>query len=150
MQADRFTVKAREAVAAAQQLAAARRNPETAPSHLLVALLVQEDGLVVPIVQKLGEDPAAIGAQAHKAIEALPTLSEGGEEPRMSSSLAQTLRQAGKEMATLGDEYISTEHLLLALAESGSGIADILPARDALERAVAEVRGPHKVTSPNP
>ncbi len=150
MQADRFTVKSQEAVAAAQQLAAARRNPETAPAHLLVALLVQEDGLVPPILQKLGEDPAAIGAQAHKAIEALPTLSDGGEEPRMSAALAQALRQAEKEMAKLRDEYISTEHLLLALTEPGSGVADILPARDALERAIAEVRGPHKVTSPNP
>src|SRR5690242_5189263 len=108
MQADRFTVKSQEAVQAAQQLAAARRNPETAPAHLLVALLVQEDGLVVPILQKLGADPAAIGARAHELVEALPTLSDGGEDPRMSSTLAQTLRQAEKEMAKLGDEYIST------------------------------------------
>jgi ATP-dependent Clp protease ATP-binding subunit ClpB len=150
MQADRFTVKSQEAVQAAQQLAAARRNPETAPAHLLVALLVQEDGLVVPILQKLGADPAAIGAEAQSAVEALPTLGEGGEEPRMSSALAATLRQAEKEMAKLGDEYISTEHLLLALAEPGSGVAEVLPDRGPLERAVAEVRGPHKVTSPNP
>ena len=88
MQADRFTVKSQEAVAAAQQLAAARRNPEIAPAHLLVALLEQEDGLVVPILQKLGADPAAIGARAHEAVEALPTLGDGGEEPRMSSTLA--------------------------------------------------------------
>jgi ATP-dependent Clp protease ATP-binding subunit ClpB len=150
MQADRFTVKSQEAVAAAQQLAAARRNPETAPAHLLIALLVQEDGLVVPILQKLGADPAAIGAKAHEAVDALPTLGEGGEEPRMSSTLAATLRQAEKEMGRLGDEYISTEHLLLALTEAGSGVADVLPDRDGLEKAIAEVRGPHRVTSPNP
>jgi len=150
MQADRFTVKSQEAVQAAQQLAAARRNPETAPAHLLVALLLQEDGLVVPILQKLGADPAAIGAEAQNAMDALPTLGEGGEEPRMSSALAATLRQAEKEMAKLGDEYISTEHLLLALTEAGSGVAEVLPDRGPLERAVAEVRGPHKVTSPNP
>jgi ATP-dependent Clp protease ATP-binding subunit ClpB len=150
MQADRFTVKSQEAVQAAQQLAAARRNPETAPAHLLVALLVQEDGLVVPILQKLGADPASIGAHAHEAVDALPTLGEGGEEPRMSASLAATLRQAEKEMAKLGDEYISTEHLLLALTETGSGVADVLPDRGSLEGAISEVRGPHKVTSPNP
>ncbi len=150
MQADRFTVKSQEAVQAAQQLAAARRNPETAPAHLLVALLVQEDGLVVPILQKLGADPATIGAHAHEAVDALPTLGEGGEEPRMSASLAATLRQAEKEMAKLGDEYISTEHLLLALTETGSGVADVLPDRGSLEAAITEVRGPHKVTSPNP
>ncbi len=150
MQADRFTVKSQEAVQSAQQLAAARRNPETAPAHLLVALLVQEDGLVVPILQKLGADPAAIGTRAQAAVDALPTLGEGGEEPRMSTPLATTLRQAEKEMAKLGDEYISTEHLLLALTEPGSGVADVLPGRGPLEQAVAEVRGPHKVTSPNP
>jgi ATP-dependent Clp protease ATP-binding subunit ClpB len=150
MQADRFTVKSQEAVAAAQQLAAAGRNPETAPAHLLAALLAQEEGLVVPILQKLGADAAAIGARAREAVGALPTLGEGSEEPRMSSALAATLRQAEKEMAKLGDEYISTEHLLLALTEPGSGVADLLPGREPLERAIAEVRGPHRVTSPNP
>jgi ATP-dependent Clp protease ATP-binding subunit ClpB len=149
MQPDRFTVKSQEAVAAAQQLAAARHNPEISPAHLLAALLAQEDGLVPPILQKLGEDPSAIAAKAIAAIEKLPTLSEGGGEPRMSSALAQVLRQAEKEMAKLGDEYISTEHMLLALSEDGS-VSGILPDRDSLEGATAEVRGPHKVTSPNP
>jgi ATP-dependent Clp protease ATP-binding subunit ClpB len=148
MQPDRFTVKSQEAVAAAQQLATARHNPEVSPAHLLVALLVQEGGLVAPILQKLGEDPAAVGAKAHEAIEALPTLSDGDGEPRMSSNLAQTLRQAEKEMARLGDEYISTDHLLLALTEA-PGLGGALPDRDSLERAIAEVR-PRKVTTPNP
>src|SRR5262245_20797265 len=106
MQADRFTVKSQEAVAAAQSLAAERRNPEVTPAHLLVALLEQADGLVVPILQKLGSEPATIAARAEEAVAALPTQSEAGET-RMSSSLAQTLRQAEKEMAKLGDEYIS-------------------------------------------
>ncbi|HEX8751838.1 MAG TPA: ATP-dependent chaperone ClpB [Solirubrobacterales bacterium] len=150
MQADRFTVKSQEAVAAAQQLATARRNPEMTPAHLLVALLVQEDGLVPAILQKLGVDLAAIGARAHEAIDALPTLSDTVAEPRMSASLAQTLRQAEKEMAAMGDEYISTEHLLLGLTESGSGVTNVLPGREELEKAIGEVRGPHKVTSPNP
>jgi ATP-dependent Clp protease ATP-binding subunit ClpB len=150
MQADRFTVKSQEAVASAQQLATARRNPEITPAHLLVALLVQEDGLVTPILQKLGADPGAIGTRAHEAVDALPTLSEGADEPRMSATLGQTLRLAEQEMAKLGDEYISTEHLLLALTDGGSGVADVLPDRGSLEKAIAEVRGPHRVTSPNP
>jgi ATP-dependent Clp protease ATP-binding subunit ClpB len=149
MQPDRFTVKSQEAVAAAQQLATARNNPEIAPAHLLASLLAQEDGLVPPILQKLGEDPGAIAAKANEAIEQLPTLSQGGEEPRMSSALAQVLRQAEKEMAKLGDEYISTEHMLLALSEDDSA-SGALPDRGPLEGATAEVRGPHKVTSPNP
>ncbi len=151
MQPDRFTVKSQEAVAAAQQLASQKRNPEVAPAHLLIALLEQEDGLVVPILQKLGADLAAIGARANEVAEALPKLS-GDEQPeaRPSSALVKVLRQAESEMAKLGDEYISTEHILLALADKGSGVADVLPDRSSLERAVAEVRGPHKVTSPNP
>jgi ATP-dependent Clp protease ATP-binding subunit ClpB len=148
MQADRFTVKSQEAVAAAQELARTRRNPEIAPAHLLVSLLEQEDGLVVPILQKLGADTAAIAARANEAVAALPKLSGEGEEPRMSSNLAAVLRKAESEMAAMRDEYISTEHLLLALTDST--VAEILPGRESLEKAVAEVRGPHHVTSPNP
>jgi ATP-dependent Clp protease ATP-binding subunit ClpB len=150
MQADRFTVKSQEAVASAQQIAAQRRNPEVTPAHLLVALLDQVDGLVVPILQKLGSDPAAIGARADEAAAALPTVSGEATETRFSSTLAQTLRKAEQEMAKLGDEYISTEHLLLALTDGGSGVAGVLPERGSLEQAIAEVRGPHRVTSPNP
>ncbi|HEY1355403.1 MAG TPA: ATP-dependent chaperone ClpB [Solirubrobacterales bacterium] len=151
MQPDRFTVKSQEAVAAAQQLASQRRNPEVAPAHLLTALLEQADGLVVPILQRLGGDVGAIGARADEAVAALPTVS-GDERPdaRPSSALISVLQAAEKEMARLGDEYISTEHMLLALADGGSGVADILPDRGSLEKATAEVRGPHKVTTPNP
>ena len=148
MQPDRFTVKSQEAVAAAQALAAERRNAEVTPSHLLVALLRQSDGLVVPILQKLGADADAIAARAVQAVEALPKLSETAEV-RPSSALVQALQAAEREMAKLGDEYISTEHLLLALAE-GSEAAELLPDRASLEKAIAEVRGPHRVTSPNP
>jgi ATP-dependent Clp protease ATP-binding subunit ClpB len=148
MQADRFTVKSQEAVAAAQELARTRRNPEITPPHLLVSLLEQEDGLVVPILQKLGADTAAIAARANEAVAALPKLSGEGEEPRMSSNLAAVLRKAESEMAAMRDEYISTEHLLLALTDST--VAEILPGRDPLEKAIGEVRGPHRVTSPNP
>jgi ATP-dependent Clp protease ATP-binding subunit ClpB len=149
MQADRFTVKSQEAVAAAQELARTRRNPEIAAAHLLVALLEQTDGLVVPILQKLGADTTTIAARANEAVATLPKLSgEGEEEPRMSSNLAAVLRKAETEMAARRDEYISTEHLLLALTDSP--IADLLPDRSSLEKAIGEVRGPHRVTSPNP
>ena len=148
MQADRFTVKSQEAVAAAQELARTRRNPEIVPAHLLVALIEQLDGLVVPILQKLGADTATVVARANEAVAALPKLSGEDEEPRMSSNLAAVLRKAESEMAKFGDEYISTEHLLLALTDSS--VSDVLPDRGSLEKATAEVRGPHKVTSPTP
>jgi ATP-dependent Clp protease ATP-binding subunit ClpB len=149
VQPDRFTVKSQEAVAAAQALAAERRNSEVTPAHLLVALLRQDDGLVPPILQKLSVDVGTVSAQAVQRVEDLPKLGETAEV-RPSSALVKVLQESEREMAKLGDEYISTEHILLALTDSGSGVADVLPDRGALEEAVAEVRGPHKVTSPNP
>jgi ATP-dependent Clp protease ATP-binding subunit ClpB len=149
MQPDRFTVKSQEAVAAAQALAAERKNSEVTPAHLLVAMLRQEDGLVVPILQKLGADSSAIASRAVAAVEELPKLSETAEV-RPSSAFVATLQRAEREMKKLGDEYISTEHVLLALTDSASGVAELIPDRSSLEKAVAEVRGPHKVTSPNP
>jgi ATP-dependent Clp protease ATP-binding subunit ClpB len=149
MQPDRFTIKSQEAVAAAQALAAERRNSEVTPAHLLVALARQDDGLVVPILRKLSADVDAVAARAVRQVEALPKLAEA-TEVRPSSTFVKVLQRAESEMAKLGDEYISTEHILLALADKGSGVADVLPDRGSLEKAVAEVRGPHKVTSPSP
>ncbi len=151
MQADRFTVKSQEGVAAAQGLASQHRNTEVAPAHLLLALLEQQDGLVVPVLNKLSTDVASVRSRAEEAVAALPSIS-GAEEPeaRPSGGFIKVLQRAEKEMAALGDEYISTEHLLLALADKSSGLADLLPDREPLAEAIAEVRGPHRVTSPNP
>jgi ATP-dependent Clp protease ATP-binding subunit ClpB len=148
MQPDRFTVKSQEAVAAAQALAAERRNSEVTPAHLLVALLRQEGGLAVAILQKLEADPGAIAARAVQAVEDLPKLSET-TEVRPSSNLVRVLQGAEREMAKAGDEYIAVGHLLLALAEEGSGVSDLLPGREQLEPAIAAVQGPGRVTSPN-
>jgi ATP-dependent Clp protease ATP-binding subunit ClpB len=148
MQPDRFTVKSQEAVAAAQALAAERRNPEVTPSHLLVALLRQEEGITVPILQKLNVDVGALTAEAVRAVEDLPKLAETAEV-RPSSTLVAVLQGAEKEMAKHGDSYLSVGHLLLALADSSSGVSDLLPERGALEEAVAEVQGPGHVTSPD-
>src|SRR3954464_9441128 len=151
MQPDRFTIKAQEAVAAAQRLASENSNPEVAPAHLLVALLDQDDGVVVPVLQRLGVDAQDAGSRAAEAIEKLPKLS-GNTVPdvRPSSEFVWVLQQAEKESTGFGDEYISTEHILLALAESRSGVSDLLPDRKELVKAISEVRGPHRVTSQNP
>jgi ATP-dependent Clp protease ATP-binding subunit ClpB len=148
MQADRFTEKSREAVAAAQELARAGRNPEIASAHLLLALLDQAEGMAIPVLQKVGADPAAVRAEAQGAVAKLPTLGDGAE-PQMSSNLGRVIRGAEQEMAKLGDSYITVGHLLLALAEEGSGVSDLLPDKGELERAVKAVQGPAKVTSPN-
>jgi ATP-dependent Clp protease ATP-binding subunit ClpB len=152
MQIDRFTIKSQEALQAAQRLAESRSNPQLTAEHLLAVLLEQDAGVVVPVLQKLGADPGAIRAQANAALDALPTLSgEGGEPASASNELIQVLRAAEQIMGKLKDEYVSTEHLLLALAASKTKAGDALRAagatEDSLEQAVAEVRGPHRVTS---
>ncbi len=151
MQQDRFTVKSQEAVAAAQRIASESSNPEVAPAHLLAALLEQEDGVVVPVLQRLGLDAASVRAQAGEAIDKLPSLS-GNTVPdiRPSKAFVWVLQQAEKEASGLSDEYISTEHFLLALADSKSGVSELLPDRAELLGAISEVRGPHRVTSPTP
>jgi ATP-dependent Clp protease ATP-binding subunit ClpB len=151
MQPDRFTIKSQEAVAAAQRLASEGSNPEVAPPHLLLALLEQDEGVVVPVLQRLGVDAQDARAKAQDAIGKLPQLS-GNTVPdvRPSSEFVWVLQQAEKESTGLGDEYISTEHILLALSEPKSGVSDLLPERKELVKAISEVRGPHRVTSPNP
>ncbi|HEX2360281.1 MAG TPA: ATP-dependent chaperone ClpB [Solirubrobacterales bacterium] len=151
MQQDRFTIKSQEAVAAAQRLATEHANPEVAPAHLLSALLEQEDGVVVPVLQRLGEDIEAVRARVNEAIEQLPKL--GGNtvpEIRPSKEFVWVIQQAEKEATGLSDEYISTEHFLLALADGKSGVSELLPERSVLLSAISNVRGPHRVTSPNP
>ncbi|HYQ12506.1 MAG TPA: Clp protease N-terminal domain-containing protein, partial [Solirubrobacterales bacterium] len=150
MQPDRFTVKSQEAVAAAQRLAAERRNPEVAPAHLLLALLDQEDGLVVPVLQKLGADVASIRARTLEAVDGLPELG-GDEEPdvRPAQSFVRAIQRAEREASAMGDSYISSEHLLLALTDKSSPVADIVPDRGEVAAAIKEVR-PSPITSPNP
>jgi ATP-dependent Clp protease ATP-binding subunit ClpB len=154
MQPDRFTIKSQEAIQAAQRLADERRNPQTTPEHLLAVLLEQPEGLVVPILRKLGVDPGVVRSAVNGALDALPTLSSGGIEPTgASNELLQVLRAAESEMRGLKDEYLSTEHLLLALSEytgaAGEALRDAGASHDGLVRALDEVRPSH-VTDQNP
>jgi ATP-dependent Clp protease ATP-binding subunit ClpB len=157
MQQDRFTIKSQEALQAAQRLADERRNPQTTPEHLLAVLLEQEGGVVVPVLRKLGGEPAAVRQSVSVALDKLPklTTSGGREEPAGGSGeLVQTLRAAETEMRDLQDEYVSTEHLLLALASHPGGAGDALRANgathDELIKALSEVRGSHRVTDQSP
>src|SRR6201982_1894202 len=150
MQPDRFTIKSQEAIAAAGSLAERRRNPQITPEHLLVVLLEQDGGVVAPVLGKLGANLPAIRSEANAALEALPTVSQGGESAGPSSELVRVLRDAEGEMRAVKDEYVSTEHILLALAEHSSRAGDALRAhgatKDLLLQAIGEVRGPHRVT----
>jgi ATP-dependent Clp protease ATP-binding subunit ClpB len=160
MQPDRFTIKSQEALQAAQRLADERRNPQTVPEHLLAVLLEQEGGVVAPVLRKLGVAPAAVRQALGAHLDALPTLTGGAgpgsaaEPAGGSSELVQVLRAAENEMRDLRDEYVSTEHLLLALAAHPGGAGDALRSsgatRDELIKALGEVRGSHRVTDENP
>jgi ATP-dependent Clp protease ATP-binding subunit ClpB len=152
--ADRFTIKTQEAVQAAVRLAAERGNPQITPEHLLAVLLEQDGGIVAPVLRKVGAAPEAVRAAVNEALEKLPTVSGGDAEPGASTEFAQVLRAAEHEMRELGDEYVSTEHLLLSLAGHASPAGDALRAegatRERLVQAIGEVRGPHKVTDQDP
>ncbi len=140
---NRWTLKTQEAFAAAIESAKSRSNPEVTPDHLLSALMRQEGGVVLPIVNKLGKQPLTLRNAADNAIDHLPKA-YGGDEPRLSRDLNQVLDQADKARVEMGDEYLSTEHLILAMADR------IGASRDDVLTALREVRGSHRVTSQNP
>jgi ATP-dependent Clp protease ATP-binding subunit ClpB len=157
MQADRFTIKSQEALEAAQRLASERRNPQTLPEHLLAVLLEQDGGVVVPVLRKLGVDPAAVRATLNPSLDALPRLTGAGasqEQTGGSGELIEVIRSAEQEMRALRDEYVSTEHLVLSLAKSKGTVGDVLRSVGAgyepLLKAVGEVRGGQHVTDQSP
>ena len=151
MQEDRFTIKSGEAVASASRIASEHGNTEIAPAHLLLALLDQPEGLVSPVLTKLGADPTDVRARTTQAIEDLPQVTgEGVAQARPSDTLVWVIQEAEREAEAMADEYISTEHLLLGLDGDRSPVADLLPDKGDLTKAIMEMRGPHRVTSPNP
>ncbi len=156
MQQDKFTIKSQEALQAAQRLADERRNPQTTPEHLLAVLLEQDGGVVAPVLRKLGVAPAAVRERLTPALDALPTLS-GGTTPEPaggSSELVQVLRAAEHEMRELGDEYVSTEHLMLSISAHGGKAGDALrragATHEELLKALAEIAGRQRVTDQSP
>ncbi len=157
MQPDKFTIKSQEALQAAQRLADERHNPQTTPEHLLAVLLEQDGGVVAPVLRKLGVAPAAVRERLTPALDALPTLSGGTATPEPaggSSELVQILRAADHEMRELGDEYVSTEHLMLSISAHGGKAGEALRSAGAtheeLLKALAEIPGRQRVSDQNP
>ena len=152
---DKLTTKSQEALAEAISLAADRGNPQVEPLHLLSALLGQQGGVAVALLDAVGVNRADVAARANAAIAALPGA-EGSsvQQPSASRTLSRVISDAGKEATALGDAYISTEHLLMAVAASQSQAGEILRAagtdRDQLAAILPNVRGSAKVTSPDP
>jgi ATP-dependent Clp protease ATP-binding subunit ClpB len=155
MNINKYTEKAREAVASAIELARQANNPQVEPEHLLVALVEQRDGIVANLLRKMGADPAAVGRSARDLAAKLPSA-YGGAEPGMSPRFKLVTDQAQAEADRLKDEFVSTEHLFIALAdESGrSPSAALLKtsgvSRDSILQALTGVRGSQRVTSENP
>src|SRR5512143_702569 len=152
---EKLTVKAQEAVQRAAEVAAERGNPELLPMHLLVALLEDREGIVAPVLEKVGAGPEAILSQANTILEDLPRVSGGAAQPGLSPTSQRLLDQAFKEANNFKDEYVSTEHLLLAMTEQRGEPAHILLARhgathDAVLQALTVVRGNQRVTDQNP
>jgi ATP-dependent Clp protease ATP-binding subunit ClpB len=151
---EKLTVKSQEAVQAAASQAAEYGNPEVLPLHLMAALLEDREGVVLPVLEKVGVPVEQMLAGVNTAIQKLPKV-QGGGQPGMSAALSKVLDQAFKEAENFKDEYVSTEHLLLALAEERNGaVQGALKAfgatHDAILKALSAVRGSSRVTDQTP
>ena len=155
MNINKYTEKAREAVASAIELAQLSNNPQIEPEHLMVALVEQCEGIVSELVRKMGVDPAGIARGARELLGRLPQT-YGGSQPGMSPRLKLVTEQAQAEADRLKDEYVSSEHLFVAIADEGgrSPSAQVLKrngiTRDAIFQALTSVRGSQRVTNENP
>ncbi len=152
---NRFTRKTQEAFGAAQALARAAGNTEIQPEHFLRALLDQPEGIVSGVIERIGVDVASVKRRVDEAIEKMPRVSGATvRDAQVNASALRVLEEADRERATLDDEYLSTEHILLAMTEVPGGVGDLLRAfgitHDAALDALRQVRGSHRVTSDNP
>jgi ATP-dependent Clp protease ATP-binding subunit ClpB len=151
---DKLTVKSQEAVQAASGLAAENGNPEVLPLHLMAALLEDREGVVIPVLEKVGVPVEQLLSGVNSAIAKLPKV-QGGGQPGMSAALQKVLEQGFKEAESFKDDYVSTEHLLLALSRAkGDAVQTALTAlgatHEAILKALSGVRGSQRVTDQNP
>ncbi len=140
---DRWTLKTQEAFTAAVERARAAHNPEITPEHVLAAILDQTEGIAGPILVRIGVEPTLVRERLEGELGRL-AQAFGGAEPTVSRSLRDVLAAAETQRADMGDEYLSVEHLMLAMAER------IGVDHDELLKALRDVRGSHRVTSQNP
>ena len=151
---DKFTVKAQEALQGTQDVASRFGNQQLEPLHLLLTLIEQKEGIVPSLLARLGVPPASVAGEAERAIEALPKVG-GTTDHYLSPALKEVLDQASKETEQFKDEFVSTEHLLLALSRKSKEAAGRILARlgithDAILKALVSVRGTQRVTDQNP
>jgi ATP-dependent Clp protease ATP-binding subunit ClpB len=152
---DKFTVKSQEAMQAATNLALEHDNPELVPMHMLAALLEDRDGIIVPVLQKVGVPTEQLLSRANDALSKLPKVGGASSQPGLSNAMQKVVDRAFKEAADFKDEYVSTEHLLLALTEQKNDAArELLASLGATHasvlQALSSVRGTQRVTDQNP
>ncbi len=154
MKLDKFTVKAQEALQESQAIARKRDHQEILPEHLFAALLQQQDGLVLPLLQRIGVEPRLVQQRLEDELRKVAQV-HGGEGGNLSQRALKVLDAAEAEAGRMKDEYVSTEHILLALASEKRGAAaDVLKSvgatRDRIEQALTAVRGSQRITSNDP
>src|SRR5262245_42390419 len=155
MNINKYTEKAQEAILGAQQLADREGHPELLPEHLLLTLVEQRDGIVPEIVRKMHADPAAVAQAVRQELNKLPRA-QGGSQPALSARFRSVTNAAEAEADRLKDEYVSTEHLFVAIAAEGGKspstrlLEERRITRDAILQAMTSVRGTQRVTSQNP
>jgi ATP-dependent Clp protease ATP-binding subunit ClpB len=154
MQMEKFTIKAQEALQASQNIAGRFSHQEIDGEHLLLALLEQTDGLIHPLLQKLGASPGALTRELEAELERRPKI-QGTSETFPGTGIKRALDAAQNEAAKLKDDYTSTEHLILGLLDAGSpALKKLLQKfglrRDAVLQALADIRGNQRVTDQNP
>ena len=155
MRSDQLTIKSQEAIQEAQRDARARGNAELTPDHLLLALLRQTDGVAAPILHKLGVNPEALASRVESDLDRQPKVSGASADAVPSRELTRSLDRAFEIAKDFGDEYVSAEHLLIAISESDAGetsrrLSKAGVQKDALLKALKEVRGSTRITDPNP
>jgi ATP-dependent Clp protease ATP-binding subunit ClpB len=150
---DKLTIKAQEAVQRAQSLAADRGNPQIDPLHLLAGLLSEEEGIVAPVLDKIGANRQQLDRTVEGELNHFPK-SSGGAAPQPAPNLMQVFEAATREAETMKDEFVSTEHLLLALAKTDSKAKNLLKLNAIGEmeilKALKDVRGSARVEDQNP
>ena len=153
MRLDKMTIKAQEAVQDSLGLAESLGNPQVEPLHLLKSLLTQSEGIVKSILRKMGVSVDGLGQEVDQALDRLPKVS-GGSQVSMSPDLSTVVQTGTKTASDMHDEYVSVEHLLMALAVAGSKAAELLKAHGAepesILRAMQDIRGAQRVTDQNP
>jgi ATP-dependent Clp protease ATP-binding subunit ClpB len=152
---NKFTHKTTEALGAAQSLAREQNHSQVNPEHLLGALLGQPESVVIPVLERMGVSTKVVRDRVDEALSRLPKVyGQTTQQAQLSSGAYAVLERADAQRGELGDDYLSTEHLLLAMTDLAGGVGDLLRGvnvtRDTVLAALKEVRGSHRVTSENP